>query len=73
MYAVVAGSMKLCDTLIQNGAHVSTDLTTLWDTLIRNGAHVSTDLTTLCEIAAGDVHYKIDDMLMADRRRPRHQ
>lgn len=71
-YAMVAGSLKLCDTLIQNGAHLSTDLETLCDTLIRNGTHGSTDITTLCAIAAGHVHYTIDYMLMVERRRPKH-
>ena len=72
MYAAVAGSMKLCDTLIQNGAHLSTDLTNLCYTLIQNGAHASTDLTTLCDIAADRVHYEIEAMLDAARDRPRH-
>ena len=64
MYAVVAGSMKLCDALIQNGAH-------------QHVAHVNptgnTKLATLCDIAADDVHYNIKDMLIAQRRRSRHQ
>ena len=73
MYAAVAGSMKLCDTLIQNGAHLSTSLSTICYTLFQNGAPVSTDLTTLYEIAIRNLHYPIEDMLEAELRRPRHQ
>ena len=56
-FAVVYGSMKICDTLIQNRAHVNAD--------------GSTDLVALAKLAAEAGQHTIGDMLMAERRSPR--
>ena len=73
MYAAVAGSINLCDMLIQNGAHLSKDLTNLCYDLVQNGAPVSTNLTTPYGVVTSDNHETIHDMLEAEQRRPRHQ
>ena len=58
MYAVVSGSLKICDMLIQKGTHVNV-----------NG---SSDLRTLCRLALDADHYTIEGMIMAEKRRPEY-
>ena len=58
MYAVVAGSLKLCDRLIQKGAYVN----------VNEGL----DRPTPFKLAEEGDHYAIRNLLVSARNRPRH-